>query len=520
MKYNTLKRALILFSALLALILMSSCNRSFNASMGGEAANDEYIENDAQNGEYPGGVSGIIVNGDGNGGVSYYPGGMSGIIINGDGNGDVSYFPGGSIILEKSDGDDNLFVDGDGNEIIIKGNSVIVNGQKLPGKFEIQSDENGNMMLVLLDPLYSEEVVEETKPDVEQVTLPSGALANKEDVTYLEDGTVVVRFSPNDDGIYEHTSYLPDGSIVDTYYLDEEYNQVNYSDAVEIHAFYRDKNYTPIKAEYYNPKTMFRHTLIEYVYSEVEIGNPDTPKYLSSAVHTYFPEDPNGTISKYVEEFDPFLGSDKCIKKSFYSDGVNLSEYYNYDYSFDGTLKKETGYLADGSIFWIKSYNDNGTDSYFFSKFEDGTQSEYFYDENGVITLYKYVYTHGGTNIIHYKNGIRALGEIEMPNGNYQQTNYNEEGVEIKATTWDQNGNLIQVETYEYNDPPAYSKIFVHNKNNVLIGYTEFLSNDDGWVYSLETWYYDNGNIQSITETKDSVEIRYEYYDINGNRLH
>jgi len=107
-----------------------------------------------------------------------------------------------------------------------------------------------------------------------------------------------------------------------------------------------------------------------------------------------------------------------------------------------------------------------------------------------------------------------------MPNGNYQQTNYNEEGVEIKATTWDQNGNLIQVETYEYNDPPEYSKIYIHNKNNVLIGYTEYLSNDDGWVYSLEKWYYDNGNIQSITETKDSVEIRYEYYDINGNRLH
>lgn len=194
-----------------------------------------------------------------------------------------------------------------------------------------------------------------------------------------------------------------------------------------------------------------------------------------SRTSTSYYYDANGNLSQTdVFEFDAsFLITDRVL--TFYNEDGSI--WYSFDQDFDanGFLTQETGTYADGEIFGI-----------------------WYYDQNGLLSRQD-VYFEGSLNY-------------------YIEFEYNADFRIVTATDFWPDGELFGIRNYTYND----------------LGFTETItySGPDGLVYLTDVFEYDengfvlkisgfgaNGNLSYVLNYEDGVLVSEEIYDENGNLI-
>ena len=316
------------------------------------------------------------------------------------------------------------------------------------------------------------EVTEPTEPAEVFVDLPDGSRVPEANVQTLEDGTVVA-FTGEPTG---HKCFFTDGTYAITRYMDAEGTACTFSVAAELNAEWYLQDGAQWKTECYKVKgggELFLLTSCEREYTQVEIGNEDSPWYHSATVERWYDED-TGTYLTARAEYDLLHGSDKPIKW-VYHDG----SYSEHVYNMDGSKEKDLYYAANGTQTQAEFYeNDQLITRYLFR--ENGSQQYVTHFKDGVISSESYYGESGYYDTTYYENGVRTYTLGHYDDGSTSSIYYDDSGLEVKYLANAPDGSLKWYALYKYYDSG-------HLKTTTYY-------DADGNVTNVEQ-YDDNGNL-------------------------
>lgn len=320
--------------------------------------------------------------------------------------------------------EDATIIIGDENGIIGGGNGII-------GQYPQEKPE--------------EEETESTEPPEMLITLPDGTRVPEEDVQTLEDGTIVVLCHSHDE-VYYHKCFFPDGSYAATDYYDETGECCNYENAARILVDWFDESGNPWRVEEYSVQAdgeLFLWQRLEYEYTQLEKGNEDSPWY-HSATNELFYDESCGDYKTAREEYDSLHGSDCPIKCTYYDDS-----YSYHEYNLDGTKKKDSYYSAAGILLQQDFYDQGVMKSQYLFR-EDGSRWYETFYKDGVISSERFFSESGNyQSTTFYKNGVPSFEQGEYDDGTINSIYYDENGNRIKFLQNGPDGNLLWYALYE-----------------------------------------------------------------------
>ncbi len=195
-----------------------------------------------------------------------------------------------------------------------------------------------------------------------------------------------------------------------------------------------------------------------------------------------------------IESGDIFASNGWRMKMSGYDGEGNLVFWHEYTYNLKGQMASIAKYNVQGEQeqYLELAYDEEGRDliSYSYATMEGNlTKRIREYNENGYReTVYK---------------GISD--EIS----GYEDVETDTDGKELKATSYDADGTLDQIEVYEYDEDGNIKKRAYYDSNNELTSYYIHTYDEEG--RRLQQQYYDGNNV--LTGYTEDV------YDEEGNYI-
>lgn len=314
------------------------------------------------------------------------------------------------------------------------------------------------------------EQTEPTDPPVVMVDLPDGTRVPEEEVQTLEDGTIVVGTDSVPTG---HKCFFPDGTYALTqYFKGEEGDFCVYAEADELFVQWYFSSGALWKDEYYIVKsngTLFLSSGGELEYTQLEIGNEDSPLYHSATVHRWYDESEGKYLTGRME-FDPYHGSEKPIKQ------INFDgSWSEHEYNADGSQKKATYYSPDGQKTQMEFYeNDQVITKYSFRA--DGSQSFVTHYQNGIVTSQDY-YSEYYSDTTYYENGCPVFTQGRYDDGRVSSAYYDESGCVVKEVYNKADGELDWYVLYEHYSNGNTKKATYYDGNNQVTQVEEYDEN-------------------------------------------
>lgn len=355
----------------------------------------------------------------------------------------------------------------------------------------------------------------------EMVTLPDGTQIESYKIYYLEDGAMAIPYQTLP-GIWGHKTFFTDGTYAVSDYSDSNGTTCEYKNSYTIDVSWYDSEGYVLKDERYRTSDMFLYRRDEYEY-ETESGDEGSVIRFAVATNSSGYDPLNDGYFKYRSEYGPLHGPEKPYKTITYDYETGKVIYRaEYEYDFSGALKRAKYYNENDILTQHDGYTEGKlTVQYLFDEQTGKMTWETLYEdyEKNLILSETQYYTDGGKHTVLYSNGKRIQSESTNADKSYSITIYDENENATVTNHYSKGGNYQGQTRYEWNEDSGISKDYHYNKSGVLEYTNEYTGSETG-EYMVTTWYYKNGNIDSI----EAIDINYnvirsEKYDEKGNLL-